>query len=234
LPITGVVVAVGGLALAILPPFGTFVAYSVVERSAGGPGYQWLPPVLALATAVTGAAVLRAAGRIFLGLGPAEDDLLVSPPREEEGEKSVRAAPRRGFLLWGPAVALLVAGLGLGFVPGIAEHAVQHAERFVDRPAVAGETLRGAPPTPLGHVHEAIGAASYTYGAGSALLAVSLAWVGLYRRRIPRAFRRGMDAAGGPALRRLKLLHDGVVGEYVTWLTIGAAAITGLLALLTR
>ena len=234
LPITGMVVAVGGLALAILPPFGTFVAYSLVERSAGGLGYHWLPPMLAIATAVTGAAVLRAAGRIFLGLGPAEDDLLVSPPREEEGEEDVRVAPRRGFLLWGPAVALLVAGLGVGFVPGVADHAVQHAERFVDRSAVAGETLHGAPATPLPRVHEPIKAASSTYGAGSALLAIALAWVGLYRRRFPRALRQAADSAAGPALRRLKLLHDGVVGEYVTWLTVGAAAITGLLALLTR
>jgi hypothetical protein len=38
----------------------------------------------------------------------------------------------------------------------------------------------------------------------------------------------------GSSERRLKLLHDGVVGEYVTWLTLGAAAMTGLLALLTR
>jgi len=234
LPLTGTVVALGALGLAILPPFGTFVAYSLVERGAGGLGYHWLPPLLVIATAVTGASVLRAAARIFLGLGPAEDDLLVAAPRGEEADEGMRAAPRRGFLLWGPAVALLVAGLGLGFAPGIAAHAVQHAERFVDRPAVARETLHGAPPAPLPHVHEQIGAAGYAYGAGSAILAVALAWIGLYRRRIPEAFRRAASATAGPAVQRLKLLHDGVVGEYVTWLTAGAAAITGLLALLTR
>jgi hypothetical protein len=36
------------------------------------------------------------------------------------------------------------------------------------------------------------------------------------------------------ALHRLKLLHDGVVGEYVTWLTFGAAALGGLFAVLIR
>src|SRR5207247_1602438 len=144
--------------LAAVPPLGTFVGFAVVDRASGGIGYHWLPPLLAVATAVTGAAVLRAAARIFLGLGPREDDLLVAAPRDEEADEGDRGAPRRGFLLWGPAVALLVAGLGLAFAPGTA----------------------------------------------------------------------------GPAVQRLKLLHDGVVGEYVTWLTVGAAALTGLLALLAR
>jgi hypothetical protein len=51
---------------------------------------------------------------------------------------------------------------------------------------------------------------------------------------VPSAVRAIADAVAGPPVRRLKLLHDGIVGEYVTWLTVGAAAITGLLALLTR
>jgi hypothetical protein len=59
-------------------------------------------------------------------------------------------------------------------------------------------------------------------------VSVVLAWVGLYRRRIPRAFRRAADATAGPFLHRLKPLHDGVVGEYVTWLTVGAATIRAL------
>ena len=119
-------------------------------------------------------------------------------------------------------------------VHGPHDHAVQHADRFVDRAAVARETLHGTPPPPLPSVHEHTGSGSYLYGAASAALAVALAWVGLYRRRIPRVVRRAVEMAAGPTVRRLKLLHDGVVGEYVTWLTVGAATITGLLAVLTR
>ena len=33
-------------------------------------------------------------------------------------------------------------------------------------------------------------------------------------------------------MHRLKLLHDGVVGEYVTWLTVGTAVIGVLFAVL--
>jgi len=38
---------------------------------------------------------------------------------------------------------------------------------------------------------------------------------------------------GGPAAH-LKALHSGVVGDYVAWLTFGAAALGGLLALTVR
>lgn len=230
IPLTGAVLAAGGLGLAAVPPLGTFLAQSLVVRSAEGVGYGWLPPVLALATAVTGGAVLRAAGRIFLGLGPGRDELLVGAPPGEEQE--VQPAPRRGVLLWLPGIALLVAGLGLAFAPGLPGRAMQYAQRAVDRPAVARETLQGAE-APAGTAPAFHPSASgYAYGAASALAAVVLAWLGLYHRRLPKAVRAAAIRAGGAPVRRLKLLHDGVVGEYVTWLTFGAAALGALFAAL--
>jgi multicomponent Na+:H+ antiporter subunit D len=179
---------------------------------------------------VTGAAVLRATARIFLGLGPPRDELLVAAPPGEEQE--ARPAPRRGALLWLPGVVLLIAGLGLAFVPGLAGRAIQHAQHAVDRPAVAQETLHGAeaplPAAPTFHPS----ASAYAYGAASALAALALAWLGLYHRRLPDALRRGARQLGSAPLRRLKLLHDGVVGEYVTWLTFGAAVLGALFAVL--
>ncbi|WP_242441146.1 complex I subunit 5 family protein [Streptomyces sp. CB02923] len=65
LPLVGVVCAVGGLALAGLPPFGTGLGKAVTEEAAGG----WPAAVFVLVSAVTGGAVLRAVARVFLGLG---------------------------------------------------------------------------------------------------------------------------------------------------------------------
>ena len=232
IPAAGVVMAGGALGLAAVPPLGTFLSQALVTRSSSAVGYGWLPAVLVVATALTGAAVLRAAGRIFLGLGERHDDLLVQPPAGEERE--VASTPRRGLLLWLPGGALLVAGLGLAFTPGLAGRAIEHAERFVDRPAVARETLHGVvSPAPPAETFRP-GAGSYAYGAVSVLAAVALAWVGLYRHRVPALVRTAIDRAAGRALHRLKLLHDGVVGEYVTWLTFGTAALGALFAVLIR
>jgi multicomponent Na+:H+ antiporter subunit D len=233
LRVTGAVIAAGALGLAVLPPFGTFVAFGLLGDAAGLAGYGWLPAVLVAATALTGAAVLRAAGRIFLGLGPSRDDLLLTPPAGEE-EEEAESPHGRGVLLWAPGVVLLVAGLGLAFAPGLAARAVQHAERFVDRPAVARETLHGvpAPLPPLRSV--SVGADAYGYGAASVLLAVAVAWLGLYRRRLPAALRRAAVRVAGPPFHRLSLLHDGVVGEYVTWVIVGAATLGALFAVFAR
>ena len=232
LRLTGGVLAVGALGLAVLPPFGTFVAFGLFSNAAGLAGYRWLPAILVVATALTGGAVLRAAGRIFLGLGPRRDDALVTPPPGEEQEDEPRR--RRGVLLSAPAVVLLVAGLGLAFTPGLPARAVQHAERFVDRPAVARETLHDLP-TPLRPLHAVhLGGSAYVYGAVSVLLAVGFAWLGLYRRRLPAGLRGAVTRLGGPPIHRLNLLHDGVVGEYVTWLVLGAAILGALFAALAR
>jgi multicomponent Na+:H+ antiporter subunit D len=209
LAVTGVVLGIGGVALAALPPLAILS------------GNVWLRAVLVVTSALTGAAVLRATGRIFLGLGPKRDELLVAAPSGEEAE--VRAAPRRGVLLWLPASALLLAGLAVAFTPGLARRAVDHAARAVDRPAVARETLHGAAAPAVQPAFE-VSPRIYAYGAAAALLAVGLAALGLYRRRVP--------SVPGRPLHHLKLLHDGVVGEYVTWLTFGTALVGVLFAFL--
>jgi multicomponent Na+:H+ antiporter subunit D len=234
LPVTGALIAGGALGLAAIPPFGTFLSQSLVVHAAGGAGLPWLPPVLAATTAVTGGAVLRAAGRIFLGLGARHDDLLIAAPRGEEEDEGEERVPRRGAFLWVPGIVLLVAGLGVAFVPGLPEHAFQQAGHFVDRAASARETLHGTKePLPAVRAYSPSNA-SYAYAAASALAAIAVAAVGLYRARLPRVVRRAFALTVGRATRRLALLHDGVTGEYVTWLTVGAAVLGGIWAVALR
>jgi hypothetical protein len=132
----------------------------------------------------------------------------------------VAPAPRAGVLLWGPGVGLLAAALVLGFAPGLAGGAVEHAHEFMGTEGAA-TTFRP-------------GAGTYAWALGAALGALLVAWLGLYRRRLPRVLRAAADRGVRPGLDRLKLLHDGVVGEYVTWLTVGAALLGGLFAVLIR
>jgi multicomponent Na+:H+ antiporter subunit D len=233
-PVGGVVFFGGALLVAGLPPLGSFLGWSLLVRSAQSVGYSWLPPVLVLGSVVTGGTLLRAAARIFLGWGDADDPLLSAEPPPAEEEPDLGCSRVSPPLLFGPAVALLMVGAGLVLTPGLAERATAWAQRLQDRPTHAAEVLAGRlpPPTPPVPLHA--GTAPYAYSLASLVLACGFALFGLYRGRLPALLR---DAAGQvlePPLQVLKGLHSGLVGDYVAWLTFGAAALGGLLAVLIR
>jgi len=69
-PVTGIVFSVAGSALAGMPPFTTFFGSAWLDEAARSSGYGWITVVTSLAAIATAGAVLRVAGRIFLGLGP--------------------------------------------------------------------------------------------------------------------------------------------------------------------
>jgi multicomponent Na+:H+ antiporter subunit D len=233
-PTAAVVFGVGGLLLAGLPPLGSFFGWALLVRSSADVGYGWLPAALTVASIVTGGTVLRAGARIFLGWGDAEDPSLSHEPPAEKEEPEVPGARLSPPLLFGPALALLAVAVGVAFTPGLAGRATQWAARFEDRPAHAAEVLAGkvppAAPPPTFHA----GGDAFAYRAVSTVGALGFALFGLYRRRLPELLRRRAGRVLGPPAAGLKALHSGVVGDYVAWLTFGAAALGGLVALLGR
>jgi multicomponent Na+:H+ antiporter subunit D len=229
-PIAGLTFLLGGLGLAGLPPFGTFLGNALIIRSAGDVGYGWLPALLTATVVLTGGTVLRAAARIFLGWGDADDPSLSHEPpavEEEPEETGGRVSPP---LLFGPALALVLVGLGLAFTPGIGGRATQWAQRLEDRPAHAAEVLEGVRPQHSSPVAFHPGAAPYVYGLVSTVGALGFALFGLYHRRLPNL----LGAGPARAAAGLKALHSGIVGDYVAWLTFGVVALSGLLALTIR
>jgi multicomponent Na+:H+ antiporter subunit D len=225
LPVTGVVLALCALAFAAVPPLGTSLSHALVTDAARDAGYGWLPPVLVVATGLTGAAVLRAAARIFLGLGGERDALLVEPVEGEERE----VRPTTGLtsaLFAVPAAALVIAALGLAFAPAIADEALIYAARVADRAGAARETLHGVRPSHDFASDYDPSRLSWVYTAASTLLAVALAGVALYRRRLPELLRL--------SARRLEGFHDGVTGDYVTWAVAGTAILGALFAISIR
>ncbi|MGH2872399.1 MAG: complex I subunit 5 family protein, partial [Solirubrobacteraceae bacterium] len=117
--------AIGGLAVAGLPPFGPFLGHALIEDAAAEqPGYGWVPAAMLVITALAGAAVLRAGARVFLELGPAPkpDSAGATEGEDAEGNPDAegdRAHARTPALLIGPAAALLGIGLAWGLVPGL-------------------------------------------------------------------------------------------------------------------
>jgi multicomponent Na+:H+ antiporter subunit D len=229
LPLTAGLVVVGALAMASLPPFGPFLGKAMIEEAASAAGYGWVAVVFVLASAMTGGAVLRSAGRIFFGWG--RDDELVDehsfPVRGEEADPELAyrhdRVPRT---LTVTMIALLAGGLALGLVPGLADDAVGAAARFVDRGAYAATVLDGRP-TPAAAAVEVphAGLRDWLLAALSLAGAVALAATALARGPISHLPGGAPGRGLRTALAGLRALHSGHVGDYVTWLVVGTVTL---------
>jgi multicomponent Na+:H+ antiporter subunit D len=238
LPVTGVMFALGGVALAEVPPFGPFLGKTLIEDAGTGAGYHFLPWVFGICAALTGGAVLRAAARVFLGWGPKERDRFASERvgevETETGEGHARH-PRTRIVMLVPTVLLMAGGLALGMVPGLSGHVEQGAHGFEDRRSYAQSVLSGTAPPESRVRAEPPSVLGAFYGLASGAAAVAFALMALFRRRlVPTALRRSVAAAFGPGIRRLRLLHSGHVGDYAAWFVVGLFAVLGLFALALR
>jgi multicomponent Na+:H+ antiporter subunit D len=213
----------GALGLAALPPLGAFAGKSVIEDAASEVGYDWVIVVLVVATVLTCAALLRAAGRIFLGRG------VGAPPGQVEESELAGTAGYTPVVVLASATVLVVAGLLLGTVPGIVDGASEAATRFTDRPLYAATVLETALPAPGEAETLHIGGLAIGLGVLTALGSIALAAF-LLRNLRPFAYPAGRWSVFAGALRRLRRLHSGQVGDYVAWLIVGFALLGGSLA----
>jgi multicomponent Na+:H+ antiporter subunit D len=233
LPLTAGLMALGGLALASLPPFGPFLGKSMIEQSAHDLGYGWVTVVFVLASALTGGAVLRSCGRIFRGWGRIVDhgpDPFAGPTGEADPELE---APHDvvPLTMTVPQVVLLAVGLGIALVPGIRDHVQAAAVQFEDRGAYVATVLEGAAfPRRAVEEVEGPGALDWLYGLLSIGGALALAAAALAPGRVRDAMGAGTARLADRALNSLRALHSGHVGDYVTWLVVGTIALGGLFA----
>jgi multicomponent Na+:H+ antiporter subunit D len=187
----------------------------LIDGAASDAGADWIVSAIILGTACTGAAVLRAAGRIFLGWGemPGEEE---RAPSEEEAEKANRPL----WLMMVPLSLLLV----LAVVPGMGdagERAARAAARFIawDGGASLGQlaTPHAPPPAPAPHPF----VPWLTMG-----LSILIAGHDLSRARLPRLWLAVSDRALAPFFIVIDRLHNGVVGDYVAWIVVGLALLS--------
>ncbi|MEO6857332.1 MAG: proton-conducting transporter membrane subunit [Solirubrobacteraceae bacterium] len=234
LPFTGIVFFVGALALAALPPFGTFLGKSTIEDAALARGYSWVPALFTVAEIITAAAVIRAAGRVFLGWGPSEGSGLPGENRadEETSQETEGRSDRTPALLWLPAVILLLAGLAVGVVPGVDRVAQAAAARFVDRQGYIAAVLHARPPAALPAVLvRGPTLADYLYAGGSSIGAVLLGLGALVLPRRSHDSPSIISRRARAAASWIRGLHSGHPGDYVAWVTAGTAILAGAFAL---
>lgn len=220
-PIIGLVFLLGGLGLAGLPPFGTAFGKSLIEEAAHHLPSTGVSIVLLLSSVLTGGAVLRATGRIFLGWGPAEEEK--SSPTEKERPETQDGQSRTHWVMLVPSLALLVLATLIETVPHLDIHALTAATHFHDTVSYAAAVLDGrrviaieTPDRP---------STDQMTGVLSAAIALALALFELFRDRLPRRVNDRIRRALKPGVSVLQAWHSGVVGDYVVWLLVGVAVL---------
>jgi multicomponent Na+:H+ antiporter subunit D len=204
----GMAMALGGLLLGGAP-WGVLDAGTRLVGAAGSAAVGvWVTAAVLFGTALTGATVLRATGRIFLGLGPEPDPEEAQSPSQEEQEK----ADRPLWLMLVPSMLLLALALAPGDI------AEELARDGVGRFAPALSAGTGRPELSL------------TFSWISVGLAVAVAALDLGRDRLPRALIVALDRLRRPAFRVLGAVHSGLIGDYVVWIAVGLACFSLFLA----
>ena len=235
IPYTGVLFLLGGLGLAGLPPFGTFVGRALIGEEAAHLGWPWVTYVMVAASVLTAAPVLRAGARVFWGWGPGADyDQRSEAEGDEEEPETTEARGTTPSLMWLSAAALLGASLAAGLVPDLSVRLEPAAELFLDRRAYADLVLRGVTPDEVPLPPGAPLTEGAVTGVIAALAAAVAAGMGLWHSKLPASIRGGISRSLGPAFRGVRALHSGHVGDYVAWLTAGVAVLGGLMAATLR
>jgi len=218
-PSVGLIFIGGGLALAGLPPFATFFGASELEEAAKSAGYRWIPFAMSFAAILTGGAVLRTAGRIWLGLGPG------SPAKHVIGTKdeTERPAPISPIMTV-PAFVLIAAAIVVGIPHSLRTDALRYSIQMQESAAYAARVLYAQQMPVVIADESSIAASAVAKALLLTMIAAALAWFVLSHRFRP--LRRAMAVSPAQAaMNGLRSLHSGVIGDYVVWIVAGVVVI---------
>ena len=216
----GIIMALGGFVLGGLPLGITDAGFHLIDAGLSGSGRAWVVYPLLLGAAMTSGAILRATGRIFLGLGPDPGDEAEAPTEEEK-----ETANRPFAVMVAPAALLIV----LAFVPGdlVHRYAASAIGAFLhpDGAAILGIALPHTIEAPVPLAQAPHGRLMWL----SVAAALIIAGTSLFRERLPYLLRTS-NAPLGPIFRGLETLHSGLINDYIAWIAIGLAAIVAAFA----
>ena len=225
LPLVGMLFATAGLVLAALPLTTGFFGKSLLEAAAIDGHYPWLPAVFVISSVLTAGAVLRVAGRVFVGWGrPGPgDDPSAEAARDEPDEETASRDRTPASMVIVPAVLVVAAAL-LGIVPGLVPGIERAAYHVGDHAAYIGWVLRGSARfAAVPHSH--LVGYDYLYASGAVVGAVAMAAFGLFGPGARVTLSRGALAPLASALEGVRRLHSGHIGDYIAWWTVGAAVL---------
>lgn len=206
----GLAMTTGGLLLAGAPVGIMDAGTHMLDAAASRAGDAWVIAVLFFGSALTGGAMLRVTGRVFLGLGPMQGEE-THAPTEQEDERSSRPL----WLMLAPCCGLLLLAVAGGET--ISHVMNQAVPAFINPAQPAPSQAFPKAPHPL-----------VPWLATSLALAIA-AW-DLSRQYMPRRLRRSADTLMR-TFRPLEAAHSGLIGDYVGWLVLGLGIFAAALAL---
>ncbi len=209
----GLACGLGGLLLGGLPVGIMDDGEGLIDAAGTTAGGSWPLAPLILASSLTGAAVLRATGRVFAGLGARPGEEQEAPAGEGDREPENRPL----WLMLSPAVVLL--GAALIWSDGVRAVARACAASFLTVSGVADPSVPSLePPHPF--------VPWLSLG-----LTLVIAAYDLWRDHLPAWLARATDRLSAPLFGGITRLHSGVIGDYVAWITAGLALFAALLGL---
>jgi multicomponent Na+:H+ antiporter subunit D len=225
-PLLILIYAAAGLGLAGLPPFATALGKDLLEKTFHGWLQHVVWSVMFISSSLTGAAVLRAGGRIFFGWGTQAGEEQASPTE-------LKSTPElRGLRGWipgvmsFPAAGLVALAILSGLAPRLHNYAYAASAQVENRIAYASMVLDGRAEPGIGPAK--LAETSWKSGFISAGCAIAIALFELFGRPIPKFCSTCFD----PAVRLLHVMHSGQIGDYITWVVVGISSFAaGLIAI---
>jgi multicomponent Na+:H+ antiporter subunit D len=229
MPITAALFAATGLALAGIPPAGIFRGAGVMEAAARSLGYSWITAIDVVVGILTGGAVLRVAAGVFGGWGSRIEEDSAGSRQIREKPETTRPSQKVPLVMWVPALLMSASGFVIGVIPGLARSAGNGALMFQAQAAYWARVLSNRSEAALALAPvQPTSLLGFISATGSVLVAAYTIFVA--RRRQQRLLAASLKGI----TRRLRLMHSGIVSDYVTWFVVGVAAIGAASAALLR
>jgi multicomponent Na+:H+ antiporter subunit D len=226
---TPVLFIVGAIGLTAAPGFLLESAESAISHAGADFHFGWICWVFFFGGVATGAAILRFTFRTFFGWGKRAPQDRAS--KVDEKQETIEEGRRVPACLFVPAACMIALAVAITFIPHIRETADAAGRLFTDQSAYKSLVIDGTrlanPPLRPSEPESA----SMLRGAAAGVLALSIALLTIFRRKLPASSVFDRAERGIPLLREWQSGHP---GDYVSWLTVGTAVLGGCFVLLLR
>ena len=230
-PAAGLMMFIGALGLAGVPPFGTFFGNARIDDALDASHLSALSIVMMISGALTAGAVWRASARISLGWGDRhEESGDPASPKIPMKRETTGPPPRTPITMLAPAGIVLLLAVTFAIAPQLRSSIEGAAARMQDVHAYQKLVLNGQA-VPVGRsAGRESGFPSCWRELLTAGIAAALALAALYRSRLGAAG-KALTIALGRAMHPFRAIHSGRVGDYIAWFVLGVAAYGGSLLL---